>query len=482
MLMVELGTSLDDCISNMKKNSLVDAAESYRQLAGIVASTMDGIISIDAEERVILFNPAAEEMFGLPAEAALGQHISQFIPERYRAGHSQQVTSFKAAQAGTRRMGVAGAISGLRANGVEFPLEASISQIGSAGSTIATVTLRDITERRANEDARDLLAREVDHRAKNVLAVVQAILTLTRATTKEAFIEAVRGRVSALGRAHSLLAQNRWEGAQILQLISDETSPYHRPGQLRVEGPAVTLNANSVQPISLLIHELAINAVKYGAFSVDSGRVVIRLSLHAKNQLELLWTEVGGPPVHEPAEVGFGTTLIKEVSTRQLAGTVDISWPIEGVQVTVTLPASAYRTDFGLAHTANDEARPAPGGSVRGRRILVVEDETLIALALCDDLVELGWEILGPAASIEEAVRILANTPPPDIALLDVNLSGHLVYPLADQLRADGIPFIFCTGYERLDNHERFSNEAIVRKPVNINQLTEQLRRLGAAA
>jgi len=465
-----------------KHNSQSGAAESLRQLEGIVASTMDGIISIDAGERIILFNPAAEEMFGLSAEQAIGQHISHFMPERHRAGHSQHIASFKSARISTRRMGALGAISGLRANGVEFPLEASISQIGSAGATIATVILRDITERRANEDARDLLAREVDHRAKNVLAVVQALLSLTRAPTKEAFIEAVRGRVSALGRAHSLLAQNRWEGAQILQVISDETSPYHRPGQLRVEGAGVILHANAVQPISLLIHELAINAVKYGAFSVETGRVAIRLSLLAGNQLEMRWTETGGPPVQEPAASGFGTTLIKEVSTRQLAGTVDIRWPIEGVEVTVVLPASAFRTDFGNMLLVPSEIKQAQGAVVGGRRILVVEDETLVAMALCADLAALGWEILGPAASIEEAVRILASTSPPDAAVLDVNLAGRLVYPLAEQLRAQGVPFIFCTGYERLDHHEPFCNDAIIRKPININQLVEQLHRLETAA
>ena len=111
-----------------------------------------------------------------------------------------------------------------------------------------------------------------------------------------------------------------------------------------------------------------------------------------------------------------------------------------------------------------------------------MEDETLVAMALCADLAARGWEVMGPAASIEDAARILASASAPDVAVLDVNLSGTLVYPLAEQLRAQGVPFVFCTGYERLDHHEHFRNDAILRKPVDINLLTEQLRLLAAAA
>jgi PAS domain S-box-containing protein len=465
-----------------KPKTSVEAAETLRQLEGIVASTMDGIISIDSDERIILFNCAAEEMFGLPAAVALGQKISRFMPERFRAGHSDHISGFRNARVGTRRMGGPGVTSGLRANGLEFPIEASISQIGSAHSAISTVILRDITERRAAEDARDLLAREVDHRAKNVLAVVQALLSLTRAPSKEAFVYAVQGRVEALGRAHSLLAQNRWEGAKMLQIIADETAPYNRPGQVQIDGPDIIVTANAVQPISLLIHELATNAVKYGALSLETGRVAIRTSLLPDGEVGLRWTEVGGPPVQEPTTAGFGTTLIKEVSTRQLGGTVDIGWPRAGMQLTVTLPAAVHRVDFEPTPMARDQVTPAPRPSIGSRRVLVVEDESLVAMALCSDLAARGWEVLGPAASIEEAVQILAGTSAPDVAVLDVNLSGRLVYPLAEQLRAQGVPFIFCTGYERLDHHEPFRNDAILRKPVNIDHLIEQLRRLGAAA
>ncbi len=201
--------------------------ESRRRMEGIVESAMDALITVDQNQHIVLFNPAAERMFGVTAQDALGSPIERFIPQRFRQGHAEHIRRFKEAGVTNRRMGALGAISGLRGNGEEFPIEASISQVEVSGQRLATVILRDITERKANEDSRHLLAREVDHRAKNALAVVQALVSLTRADTKEDFITAVRGRVSALSRAHSLLAQNRWEGGDLASIILEETRAYH---------------------------------------------------------------------------------------------------------------------------------------------------------------------------------------------------------------------------------------------------------------
>ena len=194
--------------------------ETKRRLEGIVDSAMDAIITIDERQKIILFNPAAERMFSVSQNEALGQPISRFIPHRFRAGHDEHIHRFRQTGVTGRRMGALGAISGLRADGEEFPMEASISQVDVDGERLATVILRDITERIANEEARLLLAREVDHRAKNALAVVQALVSQTTAPTTEGFISAVRGRIGALGRAHSLLAQNRWQGGDMRKIIA----------------------------------------------------------------------------------------------------------------------------------------------------------------------------------------------------------------------------------------------------------------------
>ena len=454
--------------------------ESRRRMEGIVASAMDAMITVDEDQRIELFNPAAERMFGVEAADAIGGPLARFIPERFRSGHAEHIRRFKETGVTNRRMGALGAISGLRANGEEFPLEASISQVDIGGVRIATVILRDITERKANEEARHLLAREVDHRAKNALAVVQALVSLTRAPTKEAFIAAVRGRVAALGRAHSLLAQNRWEGGDLAQIIGEETAAYQKPGQVVASGPVINLNPNAVQPMSLLLHELATNAVKHGALSTETGRVNIEWSILADGQLEFDWIEAYGPAPQRPEAEGFGSTLVREVVTRQMGGALSIEWPIEGLRFSATLPSKAFRHER-VAAPANNNGSQDATVEVSPGRLLIVEDESLIAMELSADLAAMGWEIMGPAATLEEARRLIAATLP-HAAVLDVNLSGELVYPLAQQLRARGVPFVFCTGYEDLVGTDEFRGTPLVRKPVNIPVLNGHLRRVRAAA
>jgi PAS domain S-box-containing protein len=452
--------------------------ESRRRMEGIVESAMDALITVDGNQRIVLFNPAAERMFGVSIQDALGAPIERFIPERFRSGHAEHIRRFKDVGVTNRRMGALGAISGLRSNGEEFPIEASISQVEIGGERLATVILRDITERKANEDSRHLLAREVDHRAKNALAVVQALVSLTRADTKEAFVAAVQGRVSALSRAHSLLAQNRWEGGDLALIIADETRPYHGVGRFVIEGPAVILMPDAVQPISLLVHELATNAVKYGALSAASGCVTISWRILATDELELRWIESGGPPVLEPKSKGFGSTLVREVATRQLFGRLDLNWPASGMSLVATLPPDIYRRDNSARPAASEEGEPMPAAAVPGGLVLVVEDEALIAMELCGFLETLGWKIIGPAATADEAMQLVSNVALPDAAILDVNLGGKPVYPFAEWLQERGVPFLFCTGYEQLDDDHRDRNWTTIRKPVSIDRLDGELRRL----
>jgi two-component sensor histidine kinase/CheY-like chemotaxis protein len=378
-------------------------------------------------------------------------------------------------------MGALRAVSALRANGEEFPVEASISQVAVGGAKLATVVMRDITEREAGERARQLLAQEVDHRAKNALAVVQAVVSLTQAPTKEAFIEAVRGRIAALARAHSLLAENRWEGSDLFRIIAEETAPYGKPGQVSIEGVSVTMTADAVQPVSLIINELAANALKYGALSLESGRVTVTATLSPTRELLLRWVESGGPKVEMPTATGFGTTLLTQIASRQLRSRIEIEWLADGLQVLATLPPRAYHG----APVGDGGSPVAPGRTERkdlpAGKVLVVEDELLIALELCQGLEREGWKVVGPATSVEEAMAIIDRHADIDVAILDINLGGQLAYPIADRLRASGVPYVFCSGYEKPEDSERRAGDRIVRKPVNIRLLAEQLGLLGAA-
>ena len=160
---------------------------------------------------------------------------------------------------------------------------------------ISGVTV-DITDRKEAEERQALLAREVDHRARNALALVQSIVRLTRSDSIKSYIAAVDGRIGALSRAHTLLAQSRWQGADLAHLVDEELAPYRTAdaGRITVSGPDISLEPRTAQTLGLALHELSTNAAKYGALSDMSGRVKVAWELQPEN-LVLHWTETGGP-------------------------------------------------------------------------------------------------------------------------------------------------------------------------------------------
>ena len=201
----------------------------------------------------------------------------------------------------------------------------------------------DITARKEAEQRQAMLAREVDHRAKNALAVVQAVLRLTRADTPEAFARAVEERVAALARAHTLLAEANWTQVELRNLLLGEFTPFlgHAPGErVRLEGPPVLVPATMVQPLSIALHELATNAAKYGALSTPDGCVAVLWQvLRDPRRLRLVWSEEGGPPVREiPGHRGFGSRIIDQTLRRQLGGTSFFAWRLEGLRFETEFP------------------------------------------------------------------------------------------------------------------------------------------------
>ena len=204
-------------------------------------------------------------------------------------------------------------------------------------------TSQDITERKEAEARQTLLAREVDHRAKNALAVVTAALRLTPRHDPEYFASVVEGRVAALARAHALLAKGRWSGAPLRALIEGELTPFLGRGpdgpQATIEGPPLLLHAAAVQSFSMLLHELATNAAKHGALSVQQGRLHISWEVHTAERggecLHFHWTERGGPALPSPPRRrGFGTSLIEATVQHNLGGETETRWDAEGLSWT----------------------------------------------------------------------------------------------------------------------------------------------------
>ena len=195
-----------------------------------------------------------------------------------------------------------------------------------------TAELETAIERQA------FLAREVDHRAKNAMAVIQSIVRLTRAKTAEEYGAAIEGRVQAMARAHSLLSQSRWEGADLRKLIDEEMAPYER---VSLDGCTVLLKPHVAQTLALAIHELATNAAKYGALSCPTGHVDVTWAMKP-DCVEIIWTERDGPPVCEPSTAGFGSMVIRSVS-QHLNGTVQFLWRETGLQCVLTVAKSQFQ-------------------------------------------------------------------------------------------------------------------------------------------
>jgi two-component sensor histidine kinase len=208
------------------------------------------------------------------------------------------------------------------------------------GNIVGAVNcFQDITERRRAEEYSKILAREVDHRAKNLLALVQATVHLTQADTVKEFKAAVEGRLQALSNAHTLLAQSRWVGAKLHSLVTEELAPYCLGGTSRADivGPELVLQPQSAQAIAMVLHELTTNAVKYGALSIPSGRLRIEWS-RGETHLVIRWSEAGGPPVKPPQRQGFGTRVVNRVIQAELEGQLRFEWNPEGVACEIIIP------------------------------------------------------------------------------------------------------------------------------------------------
>jgi two-component system, chemotaxis family, CheB/CheR fusion protein len=322
-------------------NVLVDLTEHQRaervarRLAAIVESSDDAIVSKNLNGIIATWNKGAERLFGYVAEEVIGKSITIVIPperqheevgilDRIRRG--EPIDHFE-----TQR---------IRKDGRLVDVSLSISPVtDETGSIIgASKIARDITEQKRREQQITLLAREADHRTNNLLAVAQATVHLTHAETAQDLKKAIEGRLRALANAHGMMAQSRWAGADLRQLVSMELSPYFRDGDPRaqIDGPQVLLKPDGAQAVAMAVHELATNAVKYGALSTSNGRVRVQWTLQDGNKLRLTWRETGGPPVTAPRKEGFGTRAITRM-LGQLDGEVQFDWREEGLTCDVVV-------------------------------------------------------------------------------------------------------------------------------------------------
>jgi PAS domain S-box-containing protein len=195
----------------------------------------------------------------------------------------------------------------------------------------------DITERKRAEERQSLLAREVDHRAKNALALAQSIVRLTRGDDVKDYVRAVEGRINALARVHTILSLSSWQGAEIGKLIDEEIAPYSTGEQIELLGPEIQLQPATAQTLALALHELVTNSAKYGALSVLAGRLKILWKVQPDG-LQLSWEERDGPTVEKPVSRGFGTRSVIASIESQLGGRAEFDWRSEGLICRLSVP------------------------------------------------------------------------------------------------------------------------------------------------
>jgi two-component sensor histidine kinase len=199
--------------------------------------------------------------------------------------------------------------------------------------------LLDITAWKHADEIRALLMREVDHRARNMLAVVQSVVRLTECSDPARYREEVIGRVDAIARAQFSLSCTNWEGAGLAEVVGNELIAYTAPARFKLKGPCITLPPEQVQPLNMIIHEMVTNAVKYGALSAPAGDVAVSWR-RRKGRLEFVWQERGGPPSQPPRRKGFGSRLIERLAV-QIGASMQMNWNKAGLEAQLTwrLPA-----------------------------------------------------------------------------------------------------------------------------------------------
>ncbi len=287
--------------------------ESENRMRAIVNTVVDGIIIIDDQGTVENLNPAAARAFGYGPGEVIGRNVEILMPEPYRGERdtylagSLQIDQVKA-------MGIAREMTGVRKDGSSFPVEVAVSEMDVAGRRMFTAVVRDITGRKLAEERQKTLTSELQHRTNNLLTVVQIIANHTLAgdyPLKEAN-KVLESRLQALGRANKQLTKIEWGGLTLGEIIKSELEPYL--ARCEIEGTDIVLGRQYAQNFSLVLHELATNAIKYGALSNLEGRVHVAWATNGDggdSQLIFNWREQGGPPVVAPKRQGFGSTLLR---------------------------------------------------------------------------------------------------------------------------------------------------------------------------
>jgi two-component sensor histidine kinase/CheY-like chemotaxis protein len=309
---------------------------------------------------------------------------------------------------------------------------------------------------------------------------VQAVARQTAAATPDNFLRRFGERLGAISSNQDLLVRSEWKPVSLQELVRVQLAHLldHANERIAVSGPAITVSAAASQTLGIALHELATNAAKYGSLTSPSGRVYIRWSV-ARNDADegrfiMSWTESGGPDVQAPTRTGFGSKVISDMVRRAFGADVHLDYAPQGLSWRIECPAS------NVLDTPSRAASPASlkhDARTPGKRsVLIVEDEPLISMEMSTTLQNAGFEVIGPAAKVADALALIDGTGC-DLAVLDINLGQETTERVAEHLRKAGIPFVTVSGYAFDQVPAIFHTQPMLSKPVRAELLVRTVTR-----
>ena len=442
-------------------------------------------------EKSITHTEQAAGVLGIPFSHGHGDYLMLFRRERIRdvkwAGEPTKVeTQGDNIPRLSPRKSFAAYTESIRGRSRPFTaLECRIAEtIRSGLSELILRGLQNIdTDRQRATERQELLIAELNHRVRNVLALIRGLITQTNGEGGDAtsYVKSLSGRVQALARAHDRVTRQNWGPGRLNAIFDDEIAAYvpNQRHRFTIDGAKILLQPQAYSALALIIHELVTNCSKYGALS-DSGRVEVTLEHKPGTGLFFKWREMDGPPVTVPTRRGFGSVIIERVLPFDLQGTALVHYLPSGLEAEFFIPdrhiatgvnmgadlAEAFATDLSMVVVA-----PTPTRPLDGLTVLLVEDNLIVALE-CEDMLRLlGARTVRTASTVATASQILKSERV-HFAVLDINLGGESSLDLATQIRAMEIPFVFASGYGENINVGGLNHSILtVSKPYDNEQL-----------
>ncbi|HEU4990404.1 MAG TPA: HWE histidine kinase domain-containing protein, partial [Gemmatimonadaceae bacterium] len=474
--------------------ALRESEERFAQFANASASAL---WIRDAETLAMEYaSPAMHNIYGIAPDALLGpvERWAALITPDDRDGALEHMETARQGEAVVHEFRIQRpsdkAFRWVR--DTDFPLQNNghVHRIGGIAE--------DVTEAKLLAEHQTVLLLELQHRVRNILAVIRSITARTgeRATSVADYAELIAGRLLALARVQALLTRAANVSVGVATIVHDEVSAQAtHEGQYVLEGPDLELSPKAAEILTLALHELATNAVKYGALAVPNGKVTVRWETFEKRErtwLALNWREEGAPerppPTDDkPRRRGFGSELIEGRIPYELGGRGKVTIEPGGAQCHLEFPlkegASVLETGAPQRTTVFGGALDMSGeADLSGHRVLVVEDDFYLATDAARALEGAGAEVIGPCPD-EASARAEIEERRPDAVLLDINLGTGPSFKLAEALKDKGIPFVFTTGYDPEAIPAEFDHIERLQKPMPLRQIVGAIATLvGKAA